>query len=116
MDIGNFWLSGQIFRPQELAFSNTDSVYKQRTCANQFRRIVLIMKTTYSIAEVADYFRVSTRTIRVWLHKDASFPRPFKKYGTLRFKCSEVEQYWNENTMEAGSLPTSAYMDYKEAG
>lgn len=74
------------------------------------------MKTTFSIAEVADYFSVSTRTIRVWLHKDASFPRPFKKYGTLRFRCSEVEQYWDKNTMEVSGRPSSSLMDYQEAG
>jgi excisionase family DNA binding protein len=73
------------------------------------------MKTTYSIAEVADYFRVSTRTIRVWLHKDASFPRPFKKYGTLRFRCSEVEQYWDKNTVEADDALSSSFMDYQGA-
>jgi predicted DNA-binding transcriptional regulator AlpA len=57
-------------------------------------------KTAYSIGEVADYFKVSTRTIRVWLEKDPSFPRPFKKYGTLRFRCSEIDRYWEDNTME----------------
>jgi predicted DNA-binding transcriptional regulator AlpA len=58
-----------------------------------------MLKTAYSISEVADFFQVSTRTIRVWLEKDHSFPRPFKKFGTLRFNRSEIEQYWTENTL-----------------
>ncbi len=57
-----------------------------------------IAKSAYSIAEVASYFKVSIRTIRVWLKKDESFPRPFKKFGTLRFRCSDIERYWLDNT------------------
>jgi excisionase family DNA binding protein len=58
-----------------------------------------MLKTAYSINEVADYFQVSTRTIRVWLEKDESFPRPFKKFGTLRFNRMEIERYWTDNTL-----------------
>ena len=71
--------------------------------------MIQMVKTVYSIAEVADYFKVSTRTIRVWLEKDASFPRPFKKYGTLRFRCSEIERYWTDNTLEEGEADYSAF-------
>jgi DNA-binding transcriptional MerR regulator len=58
-----------------------------------------MLKSAYSIGEVADFFQVSTRTIRVWLEKDDSFPRPFKKFGTLRFNRFEIERYWTENTL-----------------
>ena len=57
------------------------------------------MKSAYTINEVAEYFKVSTRTIRVWLKKDDTFPRPFKKYGTLRFSRKEIEQYWMDNVL-----------------
>lgn len=51
-----------------------------------------------SIKEVAEYFGVSTRTIRDWLKRDDTFPRPFKKFGTLRFRRLEIERYWAKNT------------------
>ncbi|MBW2329394.1 MAG: helix-turn-helix domain-containing protein [Deltaproteobacteria bacterium] len=51
-----------------------------------------------SIKEVAEYFKVSTRTIRDWLKRDESFPRPFKKFGTLRFRREEIDKYWAKNT------------------
>ena len=51
------------------------------------------------IKKVAEYFGVSTRTIRVWLEKDMDFPRPFKKFGTLRFRKSEIEDYWKNNSV-----------------
>ncbi len=54
-----------------------------------------------SIKEVARYFGVSTRTIRDWMKKDANFPKPFKKFGTLRFSKVMVEQYWEKNVLEA---------------
>jgi len=57
-----------------------------------------MMKKAVSINEVAEYFKVSTRTIRVWLERDDTFPRPFKKFGTLRFNSAEIEQYWINNT------------------
>jgi predicted DNA-binding transcriptional regulator AlpA len=47
---------------------------------------------------VAEYFGVSIRTIREWMEKDGNFPRPFKKFGTLRFRRSEIEEYWQKNT------------------
>ncbi len=50
-----------------------------------------------SIKEVAEYFRVSTRTIRDWLKRDDTFPRPFKNFRTLRFRRSEIERYWTKN-------------------
>ena len=50
-----------------------------------------------SIKTVAGYFGVSIRTIRSWMEKDENFPKPFKKYSTLRFKRNEIEEYWNEN-------------------
>jgi len=56
-----------------------------------------MVKSAYTIDEVADYFKVSTRTIRIWLKKDGSFPRPFKKFGTLRFSRDEIERYWEDN-------------------
>jgi predicted DNA-binding transcriptional regulator AlpA len=72
-----------------------------------------LVKTAYSISEVADYFKVSTRTIRVWLEKDDSFPRPFKKYGTLRFRCSDIERYWSDNTLEESEENEQSYVLYK---
>jgi predicted DNA-binding transcriptional regulator AlpA len=51
-----------------------------------------------SIKEVARYFNVSTRTIRGWMRRDDSFPKPFKKFGTLRFEQSRIEEYWTTNT------------------
>jgi excisionase family DNA binding protein len=53
-----------------------------------------------SIKEVAEYFNVSTRTIRDWMKRDGNFPRPFKKFGTLRFSKSSVEKYWEKNILE----------------
>jgi len=57
-----------------------------------------IMMKALSIRQVAEYFKVSTRTIREWVRRDDSFPRPFKKFGTLRFRRSEIEKYWASNT------------------
>ncbi|MBE9581692.1 MAG: helix-turn-helix domain-containing protein [Proteobacteria bacterium] len=56
------------------------------------------MMKALSIRQVAEYFKVSTRTIREWVKRDDSFPRPFKKFGTLRFRHSEIEKYWASNT------------------
>ena len=53
-----------------------------------------------SIKTVAEFFGVSIRTIRTWMEKDENFPKPFKKYSTLRFKRDEIEEYWNENRRE----------------
>lgn len=53
-----------------------------------------------TLKKVAEFFDVTPRTIRLWLKKDENFPRPFKKFGTLRFKRSEVEWYWKENRYE----------------
>jgi excisionase family DNA binding protein len=53
-----------------------------------------------SIKEVAEYFNVSTRTIRDWMKRDESFPRPFKKFGTLRFSQVSVKKYWEKNIMK----------------
>jgi len=50
-----------------------------------------------SIKVVAEYFSVSVRTIRQWMEKDEDFPRGFKKFGTLRFRKSEIEEYWRKN-------------------
>ena len=50
-----------------------------------------------SIKDVAEYFSVSVRTIREWMGRDDAFPRPFKKFGTLRFRRSEIEKYWAKN-------------------
>jgi hypothetical protein len=38
---------------------------------------------------------------REWMAKDPTFPRPFKKFRTLRFSRSEVEKYWAKNTLES---------------
>jgi predicted DNA-binding transcriptional regulator AlpA len=54
-----------------------------------------------SIKEVAQFFSVSTRTIRDWMKKDQSFPKPFKKFGTLRFERTKIENYWVKNTLES---------------
>jgi predicted DNA-binding transcriptional regulator AlpA len=54
-----------------------------------------------SIKEVAGYFNVSTRTIREWMRRDDSFPKPFKKFGTLQFERSRIEEYWAINTRAA---------------
>jgi predicted DNA-binding transcriptional regulator AlpA len=53
-----------------------------------------------SIREVAEHFGVSVRTIREWMGRDPAFPRPFKKFGTLRFSRSDVEKYWAQKTLE----------------
>lgn len=50
-----------------------------------------------SIKDVANFFGVSVRTIREWMSKDPTFPKPFKKFGTLRFKQSEIQGYWEMN-------------------
>jgi hypothetical protein len=71
------------------------------------------VKAAYSIGEVADYFKVSIRTIRVWLEKDASFPRPFKKFGTLRFRGCDIERYWMDNTLEKGKQNEPSFTLYK---
>ncbi len=57
-----------------------------------------------SIKTVAEYFGVSIRTIRSWMEKDENFPKPFKKYSTLRFKRNEIEAYWNENKQDPDEL------------
>jgi excisionase family DNA binding protein len=61
-------------------------------------------KTILTIQEVAEYFRVSIRTIREWIERDSNFPRPFKKFGTLRFRRSQVEEYWDKNTIYNSDL------------
>jgi predicted DNA-binding transcriptional regulator AlpA len=71
----------------------------------QVARIWIMVKTAYSINEVADFFKVSTRTIRVWVEKDETFPRPFKKFGTLRFNRHDIEQYWADNTLAPKEVP-----------
>jgi excisionase family DNA binding protein len=60
----------------------------------------LTLNDAISIKQVAEYFGVSTRTIREWVQRDDSFPRPFKKFGTLRFRQSEVEEYWEKNIVD----------------
>ena len=57
-----------------------------------------MMNDELSIKEVAEYFQVSPRTIRDWLKRDDTFPRPFKESRTLRFRLSEIERYWAKNT------------------
>jgi predicted DNA-binding transcriptional regulator AlpA len=52
------------------------------------------------IKTVAEYFGVSIRTIREWMKKDDDFPKPFNKFRTLRFRASEVQKYWTENTKD----------------
>jgi predicted DNA-binding transcriptional regulator AlpA len=32
------------------------------------------------------------------MRRDDSFPKPFKKFGTLRFEQSRIEEYWTTNT------------------
>jgi len=53
-----------------------------------------------SIKEVARFFNVCPRTIREWMKKDDNFPKPFKKFGTLRFERQLVERYWAANRLE----------------
>jgi predicted DNA-binding transcriptional regulator AlpA len=60
-------------------------------------------KTILTIQEVAEYFRVSIRTIREWSGRDVNFPKPFRKFGTLRFLRSEIEEYWQNNTRNLDS-------------
>ncbi len=55
------------------------------------------LKEAISIKHVAEYFGVTVRTIRQWMEKDKDFPRGFKKFGTLRFRRSEIEEYWQNN-------------------
>lgn len=57
----------------------------------------------FTIKEVAEFFKVSTRTIRKWSQRDISFPRPFKKFGTLRFRRAEIIEYWEKNTRQLNS-------------
>ncbi len=56
-----------------------------------------------SIKVVAEYFSVSVRTIRKWMEKDEYFPLGFKKFGTLRFRKSEIEEYWQKNSNDKHS-------------
>ncbi len=56
-----------------------------------------------TIKEVAGYFRVSVRTVREWIERDSTFPRPFKKFGTLRFRRTEIEKYWMKNIKHLNS-------------
>lgn len=56
-----------------------------------------------TIREVAEYFKVSIRTVREWIDKDSTFPRPFKKFGTLRFRRAEIEKYWVRNIKRLNS-------------
>ena len=55
-----------------------------------------MMKQAYLLTEVANYFKVSDSSIRDWLEKDPSSPRPFRKYGILPFRCSEIERYGSD--------------------
>ena len=57
----------------------------------------IVMSEAISIKHVAEYFGVSVRTIRQWMEKDEDFPPGFKKFGTLRFRKSEIEEYWIKN-------------------
>lgn len=50
-----------------------------------------------TIKQVAEYFGVSSRTIRNWMKNDENFPGGFKRYGTLRFRESEIKAYWVKN-------------------
>jgi excisionase family DNA binding protein len=56
-----------------------------------------------TIREVAGYFKVSIRTVREWIERDSTFPRPFKKFGTLRFRRTEIEKYWMKNIKSLNS-------------
>lgn len=56
-----------------------------------------------TIREVAEYFKVSIRTVREWIERDSTFPRPFKKFGTLRFRRTEIEKYWVKNIKRLSS-------------
>lgn len=66
-----------------------------------------MVQMAYSIEDVADYFGVSTHTILEWLKTDPSFPRPFVKFETVRFRHSEIERY---------RLDNSVYPEEKSAG
>lgn len=59
---------------------------------------ISVQNQSVSLNTVAQYFNVSTRTIRVWMEKDDNFPRPFKRYNTLMFNLSKIEDYWFVNT------------------
>ena len=71
---------------------------------NQETQIQQVMMHNRTISEaitinqVADYFGVSVRTIRNWMEKDEDFPQGFKRFGTLRFRKSEIEAYWVKNS------------------
>jgi hypothetical protein len=43
--------------------------------------------------------------------RDNAFPKPFKKFGTLRFRRSEIEEYWAKNTINNGSFSTNHQSD-----
>jgi len=55
------------------------------------------MSKAITIKQVAEYFNVSSRTIRNWMKNDENFPGGFKRYGTLRFRESEIKKYWSKN-------------------
>jgi predicted DNA-binding transcriptional regulator AlpA len=65
------------------------------------------MNDAITLRQVAEYFQVTTRTIREWMGRDSAFPRPFKKFGTLRFRRSEIEEYWSKNTINNGPFSTN---------
>lgn len=80
--------------------SKCDSI-KTNTPIHGFRQQAVnatMVNDALSIRQVAEYFRVSTRTIREWVKRDGSFPVPFRKFGTLRFRRLEIEEYWASNT------------------
>ncbi len=55
------------------------------------------MSRTMTVDDVARFFRVHKKTIYLWRRRDPNFPRGFKKFSTLRFLASEIEQYWAGN-------------------
>lgn len=54
-------------------------------------------KHTWTVDEVADFFRVSRSTIYRWLEEREDFPRPFLVRHTRRWKAEEMVRYWKEN-------------------
>ncbi len=65
--------------------------------------IKMMSEKELSIDDVAQYFNVSTRTIRIWMKKDDNFPKPYKKFNTLRFNQSKIENYWMNNTINCSN-------------
>jgi predicted DNA-binding transcriptional regulator AlpA len=46
--------------------------------------------------QVAEYFNCSESTVRRWVDMIDEFPRPFKLFGTVRFRREEIEAFFDK--------------------